>query len=349
MGRMARPHVLLLHTGGTLGMRRSARGYVPEAGHLRGLLEAMPELRRDELPEFTLVEHTPLLDSAVMRPRDWQRIADTVVEHGDDADGFVVLHGTDTMAYTASALSFLLEGLDRPVILTGAQVPLAEVRSDGHANLIASLLIAAQRELAEVAIFAGERLLRGNRATKVSASGFDAFASPNAPALGHAGVELSVDRSLLRAAAPGPLRAARLREAQVLALRLFPGIGADTLRNVLRAPVEGMVLETYGAGNGPDDASLLEVLAEAAERGVVIVNTSQCLRGAVSMEAYATGSALARAGVTPGGDMTAEAALAKLLYLLSLEAEPEAVRARMGADLRGELTAPPGRTATVHA
>lgn len=333
---MARPHVVLLHTGGTLGMRRGERGYEPRAGHLADLLARMPELDRPELPTFTLVEHEPLLDSSDMRPAHWQRLADTLVEHQHGVDGFVVLHGTDTMAYTASALAFLLEGLDRPVVLTGSQVPLAEVRSDARDNLITSLLLATRTDVAEVVVHTGRHLLRGVRATKVSASGFDAFDSPNEPPLGTIGVGIDVDAARLRPPDTGPIRAARLRDAPVLALRLFPGIGAHTLDAVLAAPVEGLVLETYGSGNGPQDDALLEVLARAHARGVVLVNVSQCLRARVRMEEYATGDALARTGLLSGGDMTAEAALAKLLYLLSVERDPERVRRRMAQNLRGE-------------
>lgn len=333
---MARPHVLLLHTGGTLGMRRGSRGYAPEPGHLEAQLARMSDLNHPDLPSYRLVEHEPLLDSSDMRPADWQRLADLLVEHQEGVDGFVVLHGTDTMAYTASALAFLLEGLDRPVVLTGSQVPLSEARTDARENLITSLLLAARTDLAEVVVHAGNRLLRGVRATKLSATGFEAFDSPNEAPLATIGVRIALDAERLRPGGPGPLRAARLRDAHVLALRLFPGIGAETLRNVLREPVEGMVLETYGAGNGPQDEELLQVLADAHARGVVIVNVSQCLRGRVRMGDYATGSALARAGLVSAGDMTAEAALTKLLYLLSTEPDPAAVRRRMQENLRGE-------------
>lgn len=334
---MAEKRVLLVHTGGTLGMRRGPRGYVPEAGHLATLLQGMPELAHPDVPPFRLLEPGPLLDSSDARPRDWQAMADTLAAHRDEAAGFVVLHGTDTMAYSASAVAFLLEGLDRPVVFTGAQVPLAEPRSDARENLVTSLMLAARADLPEVAVFFGGRLLRAVRTTKTSGFGFDAFESPNAPDLGRAGVSIEVDAGLVRAPGTPPLRATRIRDVHVLALRLFPGIGADTLRNVLRKPVEGMVLETYGAGNGPRDPALLGVLEEATSRGVVIVNVSQCLRGRVRMGRYATGYALAEAGLVPGGDMTPEAALSKLMVLLATGDAPAEVRRAMGTDLRGEL------------
>lgn len=339
---MADPPVLLVHTGGTLGMRRGPQGYVPEAGHLASLLEAMPELAHPDVPAFRLIEPGPLLDSSDARPRDWQMIADTLVAHRDEAAGFVVLHGTDTMAYSASAVAFLLQGLARPVVFTGAQVPLAEPRSDARENLVTSLMLAARDDLPEVTVFFGGRLLRAVRTTKTSAFGFDAFESPNAPELGRAGVTIDVNAARVRPVGTPPLRAARLRDVHVLALRLFPGIGADTLRNVLRAPVEGMVLESYGAGNGPRDDALLGVLADASARGVVIVNVSQCLRGGVRMRQYATGTALAEVGVVAGGDMTPEAALTKLMLLLSEGHPPDETRRRIGADLRGEIGVRPG-------
>lgn len=333
-----RPRVLLLHTGGTLGMRRGADGaYAPSPGALAEALARLPELDRAPLPEVELVEFEPLLDSSDMRPTDWQRVADALAERLPHVAGAVVVHGTDTMAYTASALSFLLQGLDRPVVLTGAQIPLAEVRSDARENLITALLLACDPRLAEVAVYMSGRLLRGNRCTKVSAAGFDAFDSPNLSALAEVGVEVRWHEALLRPAAPPPLQALRLRSVPVVALRLFPGITGATLRQVLRDPVRGLVLETYGAGNAPTrDDDLLDALAEASARGVVIVNVTQCLRGAVRMHAYATGRGLQEAGVVSGGDMTAEAALTKLTVLLSQPSSSAEVARRMAQDLAGE-------------
>lgn len=340
MGAMARRSVYIAYTGGTIGMRRTAAGYAPAPGYLARRLAEMDELSRPAMPRLELREYAPLLDSSDMRPADWRAIAEDLAARYDDFDGFVVLHGTDTMAYTASALSFALEGLGKPVLLTGSQIPLAEARSDARSNLVTSLLLAADSGIPEVGIYLNGRLLRGNRATKVSSTGFEAFDSPNFPDLGEVGVEIRVRRELLRPPPTTPLRLHPPRPVEVAALRLFPGITAEVLRNVLRDPMRGLVLETYGAGNAPTrEPAFLEALAEASERGVVIVNCTQCLRGRVDMEGYATGRALADAGVVSGGDMTPEAALTKLSHLLGRGLGPDETRRLVGTDLRGELSA----------
>jgi L-asparaginase len=332
---VAERRVAILHTGGTIGMRRTAAGYAPEPGYLAGLLDALPELRR--AADYTLVEHEPLLDSANFRPRDWLRIAREIVARAEDHDGFVVLHGTDTMAYTASALAFMLRGLGRPVVLTGSQIPLCELRTDARENLLTALLLAAADEpIPEVGLYFGSRLLRGCRAVKVSAKGFDAFDSPNFPPLAVAGIDVDVAWELVRRD-DGPVALPERLDAVVGALRLFPGLSAELVRNALREPLQGLVLEAFGAGNAPgDDPELLEAMAGASARGVVIVGITQCLRGSVDLGAYATGSALARAGVVAGADLTLEAAVAKLVYLLSTE--PARARELMARSLCGELT-----------
>ena len=336
-----RRRVALLHTGSTVGMVRGDDGaYAPRRGALAQALARLPETRDPRLPAVRLEERDTLLDSSDVRPADWQRFADRVAAaFADGAHGVVVLHGTDTMAYTASALAFLLEGLPGPVVLTGSQVPLVEVRSDARDNLITSLLLAATPGWAEVAVYLGGGLLRGCRTTKVSTDGFDAFASPNLPPLADVGVDVGWRRELVRPPAEGPLRVHRLANVGVVALRLVPGITAETLRNVLRDPVRGLVLETYGSGNAPTrDPDLLDVLREAVDRGVVVVNVTQCLRGGVRMGTYAAGRALADAGVVSGGDLTAEAALAKLLVVLAQGLTPADAAVAMARDLAGERT-----------
>lgn len=320
-------------------MHRGPRGFEPRQGYLAELLAGMPELRDPSMPEITLVEWGPLLDSADNRPADWQRMAHEIAARYADIDGVVLLHGTDTMAYTSSALAFLLEGLGKPVIVTGSQVPLAEVRSDARENLVASLQLAARTDLHEVCVYFSGYVMRGCRATKVSASGFDAFESPNEAPLGQVGVDIALTTGGPRPAQPGPLRVKELADVTVASLRLFPGIDARFLRHVLQEPLQGLVLETFGTGNAPSrDRELLNALAQATERGVVIVNITQCLRGRVDMGGYATGAALQEVGVVGGADMTPEAALTKLIYLLGSGLDPHAVRRMMQEDLRGELT-----------
>lgn len=337
-----RKRVYIAHTGGTIGMRRTERGYETDRGYLERQMAHMPELRDAAIPEVTLHEYEPLLDSSNMAPRDWMKIAHDIEEHYDAYDGFVVLHGTDTMAYTASALPFILDGLAKPVIITGSQIPLCEIRNDARENLITSLLIASQYDIPEVCLYFGGRLLRGCRSVKVSASGFAAFDSPNFPPLGNVGIGIDIDWNLVRRTPPSDaLHIGHLGSPVVSALRLFPGISTDLLHNVLRPPLQGLVLEAYGVGNGPDqDAGFLRTLAEASERGVVIVDCTQCLEGSVDLTEYATGSALAGAGVISGFDTTAEAALAKMVYLFGRGDSPEDVKAAMQEDLRGELTKP---------
>jgi L-asparaginase len=336
---MATKRVRLLNTGGTIGMCPGERGYRPDPGGLAVQLAAMPELSRPNMPHFELHELDPLLDSANMSPLDWVTIASAIADRYDDFDAFVVLHGTDTMAYTAAALSFMLGNLGKTVILTGSQIPLRETRNDARHNLVTSLLFAAGDPIPEVTVFFEQKLMRGNRARKLHASRLDAFDSPNYPLLGRSGVELEVFHHRLRPAPSQPFQLRHIANPRVAQIRLFPGISAEIVRNFVQPPLEGLVIETYGVGNAPArDAALLEVLAAAADRGVVIVATTQCESGRVDLSDYATGAALARAGVVGGADMTPEAALTKLFFLLSLGLPPEAVRQRVGEDLSGELT-----------
>jgi len=332
--------VYIAHTGGTIGMNRTRNGYEPKRGYLQQQMDAMPELSHPTIPSFTIHDYDPLLDSSNMTPVEWVKIARDIGEHYDDYDGFIVMHGTDTMAYTASALPFMLEGLRKPVVITGSQIPLCEVRNDARENIITSLLIAANYPIPEVCLYFGGRLLRGCRSTKVSADGFAAFDSPNFPPLGTVGIDIEVNWDLVRERdRRRSLRVHEFGSPIVSALRLFPGISPGFLRNVLRPPLEGLVLEAYGIGNGPDqNPEFLAALREATDRGVVIVDCTQCLEGTVDLEEYAAGTALARAGVISGYDLTAEAALAKLFYLLSGGEPPDSVKREMQRDLRGEMT-----------
>ena len=341
-----RPRVYIAYTGGTVGMKKDAElGYLPAPGFLARWLAAQPVFRSPELPEWKVHEYEPLLDSANTTPREWLRIAEDIRDHYDDYDGFLVIHGTDTMAYTASALSFMLEGLGKPVLLTGSQIPLCETRNDAAENLLTALMLIGRyhSRIAEVCIYFHQKLLRGNRTTKVSTEGFDAFLSPNCAPLGEIGVEFELDFSRLRAPADKPTRpiVREIGQAVVGSFRLFPGLRAETVRAVLQPPLQGLVLECFGAGNAPHrNLEFLEALAAATARGVVVVAVPQALYGSADLDLYATGRALRQVGVVSGYDMTPEAALAKLFYLFEVGHGPQGVEALMQQDLRGELTLP---------
>lgn len=339
-----RSTVYVAYTGGTIGMARTSAGYAPEPGLLETMMRRLPELRADNMPEFIVNEYRTLKDSANISPGDWNLIAADIASQYEKHSGFVVLHGTDTMAFTASALSFMLEGLNKPVIVTGSQIPMCEVRNDARNNLITSLIVAGSAQIPEVCIYFNGRLLRGNRSVKVHSVGFDAFASPNYPNLGDIGVDIDIHDDLIRRRSRRPFRLRPCGADPVAALRVFPGVAGEVIRNVSRPPLRGLVLECYGVGNAPSaDPGFLGALREANDRGVVIVDVTQCIRGSVDLASYAAGSELAEVGVISGYDMTVEAALSKLLYLFGRRISTDQVKREMQRNLRGELTAPPAR------
>ncbi|KAF9532150.1 L-asparaginase [Crepidotus variabilis] len=291
---------------------------------------------------YAILEWNPLLDSTNMDIQDWIRIA-TEIELNYTFDAFVILHGTDTMAYTASALSFLLEDLGKTVILTGAQIPLSQLRNDAVDNLMGALTIAGNYIIPECCLYFNHTLFRGNRVTKMSSYDLSAFDSPNFPPLVKVGIDISVNwNDVIRQTDLRRFRVHRDMSPHVATLRLFPGISGATIRAFCMPPIRGVVLETFGAGNAPQRPDITAALMDACERGLIIVAISQCTKGLVS-DAYETGRALLKIGVIPGGDMTPECALTKLSYLLSkTELSTQDVRNLVGVPLRGELTRPTG-------
>ena len=274
-----------------------------------------------------------------MTVREWNCIAALIAEKYDDYDGFVVLHGTDTMAYTASALSFMLDGLDKPVVLTGSQIPLCEIRSDGRDNLITALLITGEGIVREVCLYFGGKLLRGNRATKYSADGLIAFVSPNYPSLAEAGISIKYNEAALLPRQEGGLKLRTLDNIPIGVIKVFPGIQFSLFEAIMTEKLRGIVIETFGAGNIPGDGNaLLPIIRKAFQNGTVLTVCSQCPQGAVSLGTYETSSALKKAGAVSGLDMTTEAAVAKLYYLFSCGYDKEKIKQAMEEDLRGEIS-----------
>lgn len=336
-----RKHLCVVYTGGTLGMHPSPRGYVP-ARDLRSLLaEKVPELEDPAMPAFTIEEWEPPMDSANVTHEHWSRLAHRVVELAGRYHGFIVIHGTDTLAYCASALAFLLGGLDKPVVVTGAQVPLFEARNDARTNLLAAFEVASLGRPFEVSIVFGSRLLLGCRTRKVRARSFDAFDSPGYAPLADIGVDIRFRPGGEPSTQPPsePVACPDYRPVSVSVLSIVPGLSPAVIDGLAASGIQGLVLECYGLGTAPDaDADFLCALQRAADAGIVIVAISQCLDGGVALGTYATGRALAERGVISGFDMTREAAVTKLHYLFSLGLDTERVKALVQQNLRGELT-----------
>jgi L-asparaginase len=351
--------ILVIYTGGTFGME-----YEPKTNQLipfnfERVLDKLPELNRLNF-EITVLPLAHILDSANMTPAVWVELATIIRNEYDNYGSFVILHGTDTMAYTASALSFMLVGLNKPVILTGAQLPIGVARSDARENFITALEIASAVDTAatengqpmvpEVCVYFNSLLLRGNRSTKQESVQFNAFASENYPPLANAGVSIDYNRPYINPYQPGPAPTLRLSiDPNVVILKLFPGITEAVVRAVLNVPgLRGVVLETFGAGNAPTANWFLDALCEAVGRGLVLFNVSQCEGGRVVQGQYETSVALAQIGVISGADITTEAAIAKLMILLgeasSGESTPgeknntEILRKRLAVSLAGEMT-----------
>ncbi|MDX5977130.1 asparaginase domain-containing protein [Vreelandella alkaliphila] len=335
------PRVLMLYTGGTIGMQPSPHGYVPCAGLAERLTAHLAMGDADRLPSFDVLEMQPLIDSAELMPDAWNRLVAQLESHWQTYDGFVVLHGTDTMAYSAAALSFMLGALNKPVIFTGAQIPLGEPRSDALNNLVSALqLVANSATPCEVSLVFHDRLLRGNRARKVRTQGLDAFDSPNFPWLAELGIAISYPQPSALLSGRPDFSPIEVDDEAVAILPLYPGMSLRRAKALLADErLKGLILHSYGVGNPPSfEGELLTALTAANERGAALLNVTQCAQGEVVQGAYATGAALNQAGVIAGGDITLEAAVAKLTVLLGRGMSGPALRRALSGSLRGECS-----------
>lgn len=340
---MSKPKVLIIYTGGTIGMIKN-----PETGSLSSVdfthvYDHIPELNRVNA-EVTSVSVKKPIDSSEMNISGWQEVATIISDNYYEFDGFVVLHGSDTMAYTASALSFMLEGLQKPVILTGSQLPIGVIRTDGKENIITAIEIAAEKRadgsplIQEVGVYFDYTLFRGNRCTKDSAENFEAFRSPNLRPLAIAGVSLHYNEEIFWQPEVSELVLRKVMSDEVLLIKLFPGMRFEFLHKIIEMEnLKGLVIESFGAGNGPQDEIFASALKKFNDRGGVILNITQCSSGSVSAGMYESSNIFKEAGVVTGGDMTTEAAVTKLMYLLA-NAPANEVKTLLRKSIRGEMT-----------
>lgn len=350
---MARTHdktqksaLLLIYTGGTIGMKQDMKDLTLKPFDFSQILDEVPEIRKFAF-KIDTYSFEPPIDSSDVEPSLWQDLARLIKEKYEDYDGFIILHGTDTMSYSASALSFMLDGLTKPVIFTGSQLPIGVPRTDGKENLISAVEIASAKDeeghpaVPEVCVCFDSLLMRGNRSTKVNSEVFRAFQSPNFPPLAEAGINIRYNNEYIRK--PNDwyqsLTINTELDTRVSILKIHPGITPEVVRNILCGKdTRAIIMETYGSGNAPTRDWFLDIVKESSAMNKIIVNVTQCLAGTVNMNIYANGKALERAGVIDGYDSTTESALAKLFYLMGKSRDNEWVKAMMGRNLKGEIS-----------
>ncbi len=332
--------ILLLYTGGTIGMVEDIATGALQPFDLGKIYDAVPVLSRldCQIESYTF---DPIIDSSDMSPRFWLEVARVIEENYHSYDSFVVLHGTDTMSFTASALSFLFENLDKPIVLTGSQLPLGRIRTDGIENIVGSVEIASNKKasLPEVCICFEDKLFRGNRTTKINSEYFEAFVSGNYPSLAKIGIQINYKENLITPKPSNALKVYKKLDDNIVILKLYPGIKEQTIRGILGIEgLKGVVLETYGSGNAPTDDWFINALREAIEKGIIIFNVTQCQLGAVHMGKYATSCKLREIGVKNGYDITTESAVAKMMFLLGNYSDKKQIEELLEIPLRGEMT-----------
>lgn len=335
--------VLLIYTGGTIGMMQDARSGELKPFDFKSLSRQIPELNKFDI-ELSSISFKDPIDSSNMHPQVWIELANIIEKNYKKHDGFVILHGSDTMSFTASALSFMLENLNKPVVLTGSQLPIGIIRTDGKENLITAIEIAGSKEkgkplVTEVCIYFEYKLYRGNRTFKYNSAHFDAFRSPNYPALAEAGVTISYNKTALLKPTKKELKVHTVLDNDIAVLKLFPGISKKITSAIINTKgIKAIILETFGAGNATTQDWFLQELEKAIKRGVIILNITQCREGRVIQGMYETSSMLKKLGVVSGADLTFESAVTKLMFLLGKKLKSSELKKQLLSDLRGELS-----------